>query len=197
MKHGLQIEAPGYATVRVGPYPIGATVPPLEVRMTRANRLIGRVLDESGRPVSNARVYIGSYSEHLYLQDLRTEDGGRSSNYRVKTNDQGEFEIAHQLERYTLIVVCDGGYGEADRPVGDPPGVVILRRWAKVSGRLGQAGKPVGDWTVKLDPVRDQGGDAPRGQVGFYTHDGPRWFIRFRPSSTGCLPRGREPALVR
>ena len=142
------------------------------------------MLDESGRPVSNARVYIGSYSEHLYLQDLHTEDGGRSSNYRVKTNDQGEFEIAHQLERYTLIVVCDQGYGEADRPVGDPPGVVILRRWAKVSGRLVQAGKPVGDWNVRLDPIRDQGGDAPRGHVGFYTQtavDGSFVFDRVPP----------------
>ena len=184
VQHGLQLEAPGYATVRVGPYPLGATVPPLAVRMTRANRLIGRVLDESGRPVSNARVYIGSYSEHLYLQDLHREDGGRSSNYRVKTNDQGEFEIAHQLERYTLIVVCDLGYGEADRPVGDPPGVVILRRWAKVSGRLVQAGKPVGDWNVRLGPIRDQGGDAPRGHVGFYTQtavDGSFVFDRVPP----------------
>jgi beta-lactamase regulating signal transducer with metallopeptidase domain/thiol-disulfide isomerase/thioredoxin len=168
VKHGLQLEAPGYATVRVGPYPIGATVAPLEIRMKRANRLIGRVLDESGRPAANARVYIGSYSEHLYLQDLRAEDGGRSSNYRVKTNGQGEFEIAHQLGRYTLIVVCDDGYGEADRPAGDPPGVVELRRWAKVSGRLVQAGKPVGEWGVRLDPIRDQGGDAPRGHIGFY-----------------------------
>ncbi|MGO9913196.1 MAG: carboxypeptidase regulatory-like domain-containing protein, partial [Isosphaeraceae bacterium] len=182
--HGLQFEAPGYATVRVGPYPIGATVPSLQVRMPRANRLIGRVLDQSGRPVSRARVYVGSYSEHLYLHDLDAEDGGRSSNYRVKTNDQGEFEIAHQLERYTLIVVCDEGYGEADRSVGDPPGVVNLRRWAQVSGRLVQVGKPVGDWTVRLDPVRDQGGDAPRGQIGFYTStavDGSFVFDRVPP----------------
>jgi beta-lactamase regulating signal transducer with metallopeptidase domain/thiol-disulfide isomerase/thioredoxin/uncharacterized GH25 family protein len=184
VQHGLQLEAPGYMTVRVGPYPIGAAVPPLELRMTRANRLLGRVVDESGRPVSNARVYIGSYSEHLYLQDLHTEDGGRSSNYRVSTNDQGEFEIAHQLERYTLIVVADSGYGEADRQVGDPPGVITLRRWAKVSGRLLQAGKPVQDWSVRLDPIRDQGGDAPRGHVGFYATtavDGSFVFDRVPP----------------
>ena len=184
VQHGLQLEAPGYATVRVGPYPVGSTVPPLRVRMTRANRLIGRVLDQSGRPVSKARVYVGSYSEHLYLQDLHKEDGGRSSNYRVKTNEQGEFEIAHQLERYALIVVCDEGYGEADRAIGELPGVVNLRRWAKVSGKLLQAGKPVGDWNVKLEPVRDQGGDAPRGHVGFYTQtavDGSFVFDRVPP----------------
>ncbi len=184
VQHGLQLEAPGYATVRVGPYPIGVTVPPLEIRMTRAKRFIGRVQDESGRPVANARVYTGSYSEHLYLQDLHAEDGGRSSNYRVKTNDQGEFEIAHQLERYALIVVCDEGYGEVDRLVEDPPGVVILRRWAKISGGLVQAGKPVGDWSVRLAPIRDQGGDAPRGHVGFYTQtavDGSFAFDRVPP----------------
>ncbi len=184
VEHGLQIEAPGYATVRVGPYPVGATVPPLQLRLTPADRFIGRVLDQSGRPVPNARVYVGSYSEHLYLSDLNAEDGGRSSNYRVKTNDQGEFEIAHQLERYTLTVVSDEGYGEADLPVGDPPGVVKLRQWAKVSGRLVQAGKPVGDWNVRLDPVRDQGGDAPRGHIGFYAPtavDGAFVFDRVPP----------------
>jgi len=184
VQHGMQFETPGYATVRVGPYPIGATISPLQVRLTKADRFIGGVSDESGRPVPNARVYVGSYSEHLYLHDLHAEDGGRSSNYRVKTNDKGEFEIAHQLERYMLIVVCDEGYGEADRPVGDPPGAVKLRPWAKVSGRLVQAGKPVGDWKVRLDPVRDQGGDAPRGHVGFYAPtavDGSFVFDRVPP----------------
>src|SRR5580658_9320122 len=44
--------------------------------------------------------------------------------------------------------------------------------------------KPVGDWNVQLDPVRDQGGDAPRGHVGFYTQtavDGSFVFDRVPP----------------
>ncbi|MGH7138509.1 MAG: carboxypeptidase regulatory-like domain-containing protein, partial [Pirellulales bacterium] len=67
VEHSLQIEAPGYATVRTGVYKIGAKVPPLEIRMKPAPRFVGRAVDEAGQPVANARVYVGSYSEHLYL----------------------------------------------------------------------------------------------------------------------------------
>ena len=66
VQHGIQFEAPGYATLRVGPYPVGSTVPPVQIRMTPADRFRGRVLNSNGHPVSNARVYVGSYSEHAF-----------------------------------------------------------------------------------------------------------------------------------
>jgi thiol-disulfide isomerase/thioredoxin/uncharacterized GH25 family protein len=169
VEHGLQIEAPGYVTQRIGPYAIGAEPPAFEIKLQPAERFVGRVINEAGELVANARVYVGSYSEHLYLSDLNADDGGRMSNYKVKTNDQGAFEIAHQLERYCLVVVADEGYAEADRSRGALPGELTLRRWAKISGRLLQAGKPIENWTVHLDPIRDAGGDAPRGTIGFYS----------------------------
>lgn len=165
VEHGLQFEARGHATVRTNRYPIGTTVPPLEIRMTPATRFVGRVLDEAALPVANARVYVGSYSEQLSLYEFDTDDGGLESNYRARTNDRGEFEIAHQFERYALTVVSDAGYGEADRPVGELPGVVTVRPWAKLRGRLVQAGEPVCDVKVVLELLRDQGGDAASGNV--------------------------------
>ncbi|MGH7136825.1 MAG: TlpA family protein disulfide reductase, partial [Pirellulales bacterium] len=107
-----------------------------------------------------------SYSEHLYLDDFDTNSGESRSNYQAKTNERGEFEIAHQLERYALIVVSDAGYGEAVRPVADIPGVVTVRPWAKVRGRLVQSGKPIDNADVGLEPIRDRGGDAARGRIG-------------------------------
>ena len=160
VEHSLQLEAPGYATVRTGVYAIGAKVPPLEIRMQPAPRFVGLVLDESEQPVANARVYVGSYSEHLYLHDLQTDNGGRSSNYHVTTNERGEFEIAHQLERYALTVISDAGYGEADRPSGELPGVLKVRPWAKLRGKLVQAGKPVPNVQARFAPIRDRGGDG-------------------------------------
>jgi beta-lactamase regulating signal transducer with metallopeptidase domain/thiol-disulfide isomerase/thioredoxin/uncharacterized GH25 family protein len=184
VEHSLQFEAPGYATVRTRRYPIGAMVRPLEIHMMPAKRFVGSVLDMAGQPVADARVYVGSYSEHLYLNEFDTDDGGRESNYRVKTNDRGEFEIAHQLERYALTIVSDAGYGEAERPVGDIPGVITVRPWAKVSGRLVQAGKPVPNIIVWLEPIRDQGGDAARVNVTFSARtdlDGSFVFQRVPP----------------
>ena len=164
-------------------------VPRLEIRMKPAKRVVGRVVDESGRPVANARVFVGSFSEHLYLSNLDEGDGGRSSNYRVKTNEQGEFEIAHQLERYCLTVVSNEGYGEADRPAGELPGKVNVRPWAKVSGRLVQDGKPVGDWNVHLQPIRDHGGTR-REAMSRSTSRRPRTarsrLIGFRRSPAAC-----------
>jgi hypothetical protein len=57
VEHSLQFEAGGYATVRTNRYPIGAAVPPLEIRMYPSKRFVGRVLDEAAQPVANARVY--------------------------------------------------------------------------------------------------------------------------------------------
>ena len=72
------------------------------------------MLDQSGRPVPNARVFVDSSSEKLGLTDLYAKDGGNLFNSRVETNEQGEFEITHPFERYSLTVVCDEGYGEAE-----------------------------------------------------------------------------------
>src|SRR5262249_10810204 len=85
VEHGLQIEAAGYATLRVGPYRIGDEPAPLALRMKPASRFVGRVVDETGQPVAGARVFVGSYSEHLYLSDFDRDDGGRMGNYRVHT----------------------------------------------------------------------------------------------------------------
>ena len=184
VQHGLQIEAAGYTTVRVGPYSLGSKVPELELRMTPAERMVGRVVDEAGRPVAKARVFVGSYSEHLYLSDFDKDDGGRATNYRVTTNDVGEFEIANQLERYCLVALSPAGYGEVDRQPDKVPGELRVRRWAKANGRLLQAGKPVGQWNVQLAPIREQGGDAPRGHIGLYVktaNDGGFVFERVPP----------------
>lgn len=184
VEHSLQFEAPGYATVRTQRYPIGASLPPLTIRMAPAKRFVGRVVDQAGQPLANARVYVGSYSEHMYLDDFETEDVGRS-NYRVRTDERGEFEIAHQLERYALTVVCDAGYGEADRPVGEIPGAITVRPWASVRSKLVQRGKPVDNATVRLGIIRDRGGDAARGHLTLHQRtaiDGSFRFDRVPPA---------------
>lgn len=185
VEHSLQVEAPGYQTVLVGPYKMGQVVPELRLSMKPAERFVGRVRDEAGQAVANARVYVGSYSEHLYLSDLDPRgDGGRSSNYWVATDEQGRFEIAHQLERYCLVVVSDDGYGEADRAVGEMPGEITLRRWAKISGELVQSSQGVRAWQARLEPLREEGGDAPRGSFrlsGVTEEDGTFVFERVPP----------------
>ena len=195
VEHGLQIKAHGYATLHSRPVSHWRSCARAALRTTPAERFIGQVLDEGGRPVSDSRVYVGSYSEHLYLSDLDKDDGGRSDNYRVKSGDDGRFEIAHQPERYCLVVVSPDGYGEADRQIGEIPGQIKLRSWAKLHGHLMQTGKPVALCNVRLDPLRDQGGDAPRPFRAAREHRRRRQ-LQLQARAAGPLPCPRIPPLV-
>ena len=160
--------APGYVTLRVGPYKIGETVPELQLRMQPASHYVGRVVDDANQPVSNAKIFVGSYSEHLYLSDFSDKNGGRHDNYWVSTNDKGSSRSPTSWNAIAWSWSAPTGYGQADRPAGEIPGELRIRRWAKVQGRLLQAGQPVAPCTVRLDPIREQGDDAPRGHFGLY-----------------------------
>jgi thiol-disulfide isomerase/thioredoxin/uncharacterized GH25 family protein len=193
VKHSLQIEAPGYATARLGWYSVGDEVAEQNIRLTAAPHYVGRVVTDDGRPVAGARVFVGSYSQHLDLEDVDEAFGGRQSKPFVSTDpsndfvmadEQGNFEIAHQPERYTIAVLAPDYYGDAERGLSELPGEIKVRRWAKLRGRLLQSGKPVTKWTVRLSAIRELGGDAPRGHFVLHaktSEDGSFEFARVPP----------------
>jgi thiol-disulfide isomerase/thioredoxin len=185
IEHGIQIEAPGYVTYRSPDrYRIGQSNPALEIRLQPSERYTGRVLDAQGRGVKDASVYVATGFQSLSLQNLKDRDGNFSSNYVVKADGEGHFEIAPQIEPYALVVISDEGYAEAERAASERPGELRVERWAKVEGQLVQSGKPVPNCQVLLLPVRFSLGGAPRIEAALWTttrDDGSFEFERVAP----------------
>ena len=192
IEHGVQIEAPGYATFRTpGRYRIGDSVSDLAIGLTPVSRCTGRVVNDTGRAVGDARVYVATGFQHLDLNDLEDRSGQFTSNYHVKTTADGLFEIVPQIERYAVVVVAPEGYAEVFFDASQKPGEIRINPWARVSGTLVQSGKPMPNCQVLIDPIRYVGGDEPRINARFQGvtgDDGSFAFDRVPPGR--CRVRG-------
>jgi thiol-disulfide isomerase/thioredoxin/uncharacterized GH25 family protein len=165
IEHGVQIEAPGYVTYRAPRrYHIGESNPTLNVKLEPCERYRGRVVDADGKPAQGAQVYVATGFQQLRLYDLGAEDAD-SGNYCVTVGDDGNFEIAPQMEKYRLVVVAPVGYVEVDHSATEPPGELRVQPWARIKGHVVQNGKPMPKCEVFLSPITFVGGDQPRLQV--------------------------------
>ena len=173
-EHGVQIEAPGYKTFRTSHrWRSGDANAVLEIRLEPSPRYVGSVVDEAGRAVPDARLYVGSASEQFSPRDFKEPVSYElNTNSGMATDKKGTFEIASQLEKYALFAVSREGYGEVQRAAEELPGQIRLRRWAKVSGRLLQSGKPVPDCQVMLSTIRLSSGDEPHVFINLWTKTG-------------------------
>ncbi len=172
IEHGVQIEAPGYKTYRTSErYPIGGPDRVLDIRLRPAPHYTGRVLGPDGRPVQGVRVALSSrleqldgdiFNERAFNKPKKDEDDDNDdSNKRGTSGRNGAFEIASQLEPYVLVIVTREGFAEVNRRADQLPGEIRLQRWASLTGRLVQSGKPVADCDIVLRPIRPMGGDEP------------------------------------
>lgn len=168
-EHGVQIEAPGYRTYRTEKhYKVGEANEMLDVRLEPREGYRGQVVDSSGKPVLEAEVYVATGFQSLQLSGSRDVDGEFSSNYRVKTDAEGAFEIVPQRERYALVVIAPAGFAMVDRGADESPGKLTIAEWAKVEGRVVQDGEPVVGCQVHLQPIYFVGGDEPRFQWSYW-----------------------------
>lgn len=203
IEHGVQIEAPGYLIYRTSHrYRIGESNPELDIRVQPSEPFIGRVVGANGMAVANARVYVATGFQHLDLQNLDDRSGDFTSNYQIKTDDSGAFEIAPQIERYAIVVIAPEGFAQANRESSQVPGEICLQPWAGVRGRLLQASQPIPNCKVYLEPIAFVGADEPRIDLRFYTtteDDGSFVFERVPPIPCrvcGFLHFARDSALT-
>ena len=192
IEHGVQIEAPGYTTFRTDHrYKVGEPSPTLDVRLQPAAPYRGTVVDANGQPVKGAKVYLATNYQQLQLYNLDDRDGDDSSNCRVTTDDEGNFEFVPQRDRYALVAIAPSGFAQVDRAASEPPGKLQLQPWARLQGRVVQDGKPIADHTVNLYPVAFSGGDQPRmslGQEATSAADGTFTFERVPPVACSVRP---------
>ena len=71
-----------------------------------------------------------------------------------------------------LVIVAPEGFAEVNRRAEQLPGEIRLQRWASLTGRLVQSGKPVPDQEIYLAPIRLSGGDEPHNFSQLFTKTG-------------------------
>ena len=88
-------------------------------------------------------------------------------NQKVITDDQGRFSFPAQFERYAIVAVHDRGYAEVHLEPNQQPGELTLKNWARIEGRLLQAGQPVPAAWISFAPMRLLNGALPHIQDQF------------------------------
>jgi peroxiredoxin len=165
--HGVRIEAMGYRTQLVGPWKIGETVEPLDIRMEPAAPFEGVVVDGKGRPVAGANVCLATHTQKLGIQNHDFSYG--DDMLAFDTGADGRFAFPAQYEPYALVVIHDSGYADVERQPDDQPGKLILEAWCQVEGQLLQRGAPVAGERVWLKPIRPRYFPRPRIEEMFTT----------------------------
>ena len=99
-------------------------------------------------------------------------------NQQVVTGDDGRFAFPAQCERFALLAVHGSGYAERTGDADQRSGDLTLQPWARVQGRLLQAGKPVPDVWIIFQPLRLLGPGRPHVQQDLSGGDRPRRPVR-------------------
>ena len=161
----LQFEKTGYRPKRLGPFNAESGRVIQEVRLQRAAPLAGRVIDETGRPVSGANVSFTTKDTSLIVDDWTYRRDGLSR----QTDEKGRFEFPATLHPPVVIATTEDGYAEVALELDQQVGDLQLSPWARVTGRLVRSGKPVAGERIYLRPIRMLGGDHPHVQDSFTT----------------------------
>ncbi len=146
----LTIRRAGYARASV----LGVEAPtlqPLAVRLDRASKIRGEVVDSSGRPIGGATVWVhvqftrGTSSMSQSAAHATTSEDGR---FVLEEVDPGELRLSAEAEGYRSEELAS----LAVEPGRDLENVrVVMRPGATVSGRVTDGeGRPVADVMVGL-----------------------------------------------
>lgn len=158
----VRVEVPGYRSAMSDAVRPGEADPTFDFRLEPAPPANGRVVDADGRPVAGATVYLATHSQRLMIgQD---EDNSAPWHEKRQADGQGTFSFPAQFERYTVIATQASGYAESTFAPGERPGDLSLKAWARVEGRLTQAGQPVPLEWISFEPIHVNGLNSPRVQ---------------------------------
>ncbi len=157
----VRIEAAGYRSALSDAVRPGTPSTTRDFQLVPAESLEGRVIDGQGNPVKDARVYLATSSQ-LLMNNVWENDDGVGPFQRLVTSSEGRFAFPAQFERYTIVAVHDFGYAEVTHESNQQPGELVLKKWAKIEGRLLQSGQPVPETWVRFQTLRLLGGVSPR-----------------------------------
>jgi protocatechuate 3,4-dioxygenase beta subunit len=158
----MHASAHGYATSRGEPPRLAGENVRLDFRLHRGHAAIGRVVDESARPL--AGVYVAAVGENDWTRSARTDEDGR---FRIEDLAPDRAHALFVSRRGSATQVYDFPESEASEAEIDL-GQITLNGEQLVAGRVvDDAGQPVPEAIVTLDGWNSDrfvlaGGDSSR-----------------------------------
>ncbi|MEX0642778.1 MAG: M56 family metallopeptidase [Pirellulales bacterium] len=179
----VRFEADGYCSVvtveSFGPLDGRAT---LNCSLQPAPPRKGRVVDADGQPVEKATILEASPT------DVPDTSNGKPESWDsrpISSDAEGNFQVRATSEPVRVRAYHNLGFAEkALAPDADEVGVLELKPWSRVSGRLLQEGTPVSGQTVYFYPLVRRGLTEARFQDSYYAQtdaDGSFEFDRIPP----------------
>lgn len=177
-RYRVRVEADGYRT-SLGTKSLAAGDPPLveDFRLEPVAPLAGRVVTHDGKPANKFQVVIGTATTSPQF-DFDRPDTFFGQAFEVE--GENTFEIAASFESQRLRIFNEDGFAELlVQPEQDEIGQVILRPYAKLSGRLMQGDVPIGTEGVYFYPLLQRGLKEARFQDSFFTQTDPDGYFVF------------------
>ncbi len=181
----VRFEADGYRSVvsedSFDPLAGRAT---LDIALQPASPREGRVVDADGRPVERAMIVQASPTEVPNTSNGQPESYDTRSTF---TDTEGRFALRATTEDVRVRVYHDLGFAEqAIAPDTEEIGVLQLKPWASVSGRLVQAEQPIAGQSIYFHPLASRGLTEARFQDSYHAQtdaEGRFQFDRIAPTS--------------
>lgn len=172
----LQAEATGYLPARSEALAAGKTNWTFELK--RGTGPSGVLLTPDGQPATNVQVFHLGPGEQAYLPrtgGLRSLQRGEDS--EDHTDAQGRFHFSPKFGASEIIAVTDGGFARVSDASLAADATVRLQLWARVSGRLVQAGKPAANESVEIQFAGGFRPERPFVNLQGTKTDADGWFV--------------------
>lgn len=132
--HLVRIEADGYLPAFSRAFSSNEEDQVFDFALEKGTSIAGIVRDPHGVPIPDAKVYLCTPSQGVYLQN------GRPANIRDITNAvtdaEGRFAFPPQVDPYALVIAEDAGYAEVAQKEFEVTQDIKLQAWARVEGTL-------------------------------------------------------------
>ena len=185
-RHLIRIEADGYrSAISENSYGLGEEPVTRDFVLEPAAPRTGKIVDGSGKPVSDATIVVGTPSIVPIMRNGELDGDG----VRLKTSSNGHFQLAATFEPTRIRVLHETGFAEVVRQPDEAIGTISIQPWSQISGQLFQAGKPVANEFILFRKLQNRALGEPRFQDSFSTKTDAQGRFAFKrlPPIAGAL----------
>lgn len=178
----LRVDAEGYQPAISRPILNADGIATIDFQLQPASRLRGKVLTPTSQPAAGAQVTLATVTNEVRIEHgaLRLAGDSRSQIGRLATCDQaGDFLLPPEIDPGTFVAVHEDGYAQVTpAELAKADGIITLRPWGNVEGRLLLGGKPTPRLLINLgtnrpndDPCISHSVDLTTDEAGRFSAD--------------------------